>query len=117
MTPTEKLRAMLDERGVEWTDGGMFHCTRWVIDGAHHTAFEQGGKLYLQSSIGPLTPEQAIFATVGNSTDLASRLREVYGLHAFAELFGFDWTDESDWDWHDVACAMADAIDATVVKK
>lgn len=33
-------------------------------------------------------------------------------MHAFAELFGFDWEDESDWDWNDVACAMADAIDA-----
>ena len=50
----------------------------------------------------------------GNRTDLAKRLREVTGLHEFAELFGFDWTDGSDWDWHDVACAMADAIDATV---
>lgn len=48
------------------------------------------------------------------STDLSKRLREVHGLHAFAELFGFSWEDESDWDWHDVACAMADAIDATV---
>lgn len=43
--------------------------------------------------------------------DLSKRLREVHGLHEFAELFGFDWTDESDWGWHDVACAMADAVD------
>lgn len=50
------------------------------------------------------------------STDLSKRLREVHGLHAFAELFGFDWHDESDWDWHDVACAMADTIDATVAQ-
>lgn len=48
------------------------------------------------------------------STDLSKRLREVHGLHAFAELFGFDWEDESDWDWHDVACAMADEVDATM---
>ena len=48
------------------------------------------------------------------SIDLSKRLREVHGLHEFAELFGFSWEDESDWDWHDVACAMADAIDATV---
>ena len=47
------------------------------------------------------------------STDLSKRLREVTGLRSFAELFGFSWGDESDWDWHDVACAMADAIDAT----
>lgn len=55
-------------------------------------------------------------ATLGNRTDLSKRLREVYGLHAFAELFGFDWTDGSDWDWHDVACAMADAVDAATVR-
>lgn len=53
-------------------------------------------------------------ATVGNGTDLASRLRKVTGLRSFAELFGFSWEDGSDWDWHDVACAMADEIDATV---
>lgn len=47
-------------------------------------------------------------------SSLSKRLREVTGLHAFAELFGFSWTDGSDWEWHDVACAMADAIDAMV---
>lgn len=56
---------------------------------------------------------EEIAATVGTRTDLASRLRKVTGLRSFAELFGFSWTDGSDWDWHDVACAMADAIDAT----
>lgn len=66
MTATDELRRMLDERGVEWTDGGMFHRTHWVIDGIHYVAFEQSGKLYLQSSMGPLTPEQAIAATLGN---------------------------------------------------
>ena len=48
------------------------------------------------------------------STDLSKRLREVHGLHAFAELLGFSWEDGSDWDWHDVACAMADTIAATI---
>lgn len=71
------------------------------------------------------TPEQSVeriarlveldTATVGNRTDLARRLREVRGLHAFAELFGFSWEDGSDWTWHDVACAMADAVDAATV--
>lgn len=45
---------------------------------------------------------------------LSEQLRKVHGLHAFAELFGFDWTDGSDWTWHDVACAMADAVDAAL---
>lgn len=46
---------------------------------------------------------------------LSDRLREVHGLHAFAELFGFCWEGGSDWTWHDVACAMADAVDAATV--
>ena len=78
MTATEKLRDMLDERGLEWTHGGMFHRTHWVIDGIHYVAFEQGGKLYLQSSMGPLTPEQAIAATLGAGTckDVCSGVSE-----------------------------------------
>ena len=46
---------------------------------------------------------------------LSDQLREVHGLRAFAELFGFSWEDDSDWTWHDVACAMADAVDAATV--
>ena len=48
--------------------------------------------------------------TDNRTTELLDGLRNVGNLHEFAELFGFDWTDESDWDWHDVACAMADAM-------
>ena len=43
---------------------------------------------------------------------LADELREVTGLHSFAELFGFSWNDGSDWTWHDVACTMADRIES-----
>jgi hypothetical protein len=27
-------------------------------------------------------------------------------------MFGFNWNDGSDWTWHDVACKIADEIDA-----
>jgi hypothetical protein len=56
-------------------------------------------------------PERA----VSNRTSLARQLREVHGLDAFVELFGYSWEDNSIWTWHDVACAMADAVDAMTV--
>ncbi len=49
-----------------------------------------------------------------NTTELIDGLRDVGNLHEFAELFGFDWYDESDWTWHDVAVRMADEITATL---
>lgn len=59
---------MLDERGVEWNDGGMFHRTYFVADGLHHIVFEHGGELYLQTSIGPIATAQAVEATLGRGT-------------------------------------------------
>lgn len=38
--------------------------------------------------------------------NLPDKLREVIGLHEFAELFGFDWEND-DWTWSDVAKEMA----------
>lgn len=48
---------------------------------------------------------------------LADELREVHGLGAFSLLFGYDLEGDTDWTWHDVACAMADRIDAEVEKE
>jgi len=111
---TKILRRLLDERGVEHYDGT--ERTLWLKDGVGYRASaDEGLNGFMQLHLWCTTPEQAIAATLGNRTDLYKRLREVYGLHAFAELFGFDWTDGSDWDWHDVACAMADAVDAATV--
>ena len=31
-------------------------------------------------------------------------------------MFGFNWNDGSDWTWHDVACKIADDIDAENAK-
>lgn len=42
--------------------------------------------------------------------ELCDKLKETYGLHAFVELFGFNW--ETDvWTWHDVAVKMANDIE------
>lgn len=46
--------------------------------------------------------------TSSNATELINGLRNVGNLTEFAELFGFDWYDDSDWTWHDVAEKMAD---------
>jgi hypothetical protein len=118
MTPTDELRALLDGLGIEWKS--ETNCdTYWRgRDRTFYqfTEYSDGSTTFSTCQLN-LTPRQAlttpIAATVGNSTDLASRLRKVTGLRSFAELFGFSWEDESDWSWHDVACAMADAIDAT----
>ncbi len=69
-TATERLRALLDERGVEWEDMSIrpYACTSWRDpDGEPCTALEGAddipdGKLSAQAL---LTPEQAIAATLG----------------------------------------------------
>lgn len=43
---------------------------------------------------------------------VSEKLRLVQGLYSHAEMFGFHWDDGSDWTWHDVACKIADEIDA-----
>ena len=42
---------------------------------------------------------------------IAARLRENIGLHTFAEIFGFSWTDGSDWRWRDVTAKVADYVE------
>jgi len=58
--------------------------------------------------------------TKASATDnlhrLLDGLRGVGNLHEFAELFGFDWYDDSDWCWHDVAVKMADDIEHSIVR-
>ena len=47
---------------------------------------------------------------------VSEKLRLVQGLHSHAEMFGFNWNDGSDWTWHDVACKIADEVDAENAK-
>ena len=75
MTATERLRELLDERGVEWAEYGYGYtefCTRTVVDGEryyidvrHYTVQPNVvGSLIVTG----LTPEQAIEATLGRGT-------------------------------------------------
>ena len=81
MTPTEKLRAMLDERGVEWwpmhdVEVGyrQDRDTEFLVYGCKHVAHEWGCRL----QVDMLTPEQAIAATLGAGTckDVCSGVSE-----------------------------------------
>jgi len=69
---TERLRALLDERGVEWWQSvNMLGCvfTRWYspLFSDEMVAMENGdGELELFSHL--MTPEQAIAATLGSGT-------------------------------------------------
>ena len=73
MSATDELRRMLDERGVEWSssDDRMTEdsITHWQVGHVIWTAFEAeaNGRLWLNASSDsePLTPEQAIAATLG----------------------------------------------------
>jgi hypothetical protein len=84
MTPTDKLRALLDERGVEWNDGGegltiipvQYGVPRaWTVN-TWPSGKDMGDCLWVQNR-HPLTPEQVIAATVGN--DDTSRWHELFG--------------------------------------
>ena len=52
--------------------------------------------------------------TDNRTTELLDDLRHVGNLHEFAELFGFNWHDDSDWTWHDVAVKMADDFEQAI---
>ena len=107
MTATERLRAMLDERGVEW-DELVSHPvvvgTEWHDrDGCPCTALEHaddvpGGMLSVQAN---LTPEQAIAATLGDSVATGER----HGVAGTCEVEGYDdGIDEGmDGDWYSYA--------------
>lgn len=77
MTATERLRALLDERGVEWgnirRDGSESnYLTEWQYDGtssrAIATEWAVGSGLSIEIHHYGLTPEQAVEATLGRGT-------------------------------------------------
>ena len=65
MSATDELRRMLDERGVEWTykDGTV----RYESNGHWHLAWAYNDDKMVVS-MGYLTPEEAIAATLGAGT-------------------------------------------------
>lgn len=72
MTATDRLRALLDERGVEWKDSGEGLTIIPAQDGVLQawtvntwpSGKNMGDCLWVQNRI-PLTPEQAVEVTLG----------------------------------------------------
>jgi rubrerythrin len=74
-TATDRLRDLLDKRGVEHTDAEDGHTQHtWWSDGDHEIAASNSGK---RLAVYNLTPEQAIAATVGART--CRMYRDQYG--------------------------------------
>lgn len=69
MTATERLWALLDERGVErkFEESAIDHVTTWNANGGHAEFYESKttNPDLLQVSYYDLTPEQAVEATLG----------------------------------------------------
>ena len=97
---TERLRALLDERGVEWwpmhdVENGYHQDrdTEFVIDRKKYTAHERGGTL----NVYGLTTEQAVAATLGETP--TPHVEDLGRLHdelrdAIVEILG----NRCDWD-------------------
>lgn len=75
MTATDTIRAMLDERGVEWVAIGTDTC--WTgADGYPMRAWETTNGTHMR--VADLTPEQAIEATLGGDLQAENaELREL----------------------------------------
>lgn len=81
-TTTEHLRALLDERGVEWKSGRVYNNnTSWNVGDSRIIAKEltDGTLLIQQYSRKHFTPEQAIAATLGSEreAELARAMEDV----------------------------------------
>ena len=82
MSATEELRRLLDERGVEWTQGMAWNVT--VINGDWLVVEDVDfGTLSVSTTAYQLTPEQAIAATLG--TEINGDTSD--GYHTFNELY------------------------------
>lgn len=72
LTATERLRAMLDERGVEWwaDDAKTVKATHWKFGNGASAMFAEydDGKTAFVTSGATWTHEQAIAATLGPGT-------------------------------------------------
>lgn len=76
MTATEKLRKLLDERGVEHQDVGDWK-TRWHHAGAWEWVYDEVVTVsYTRLTVYRATPEQVIAATIGETCTMDRWLAE-----------------------------------------
>ena len=88
MTATERLRELLDERGVEWWCGEDERKTYWRSNGLTWEYFnDENGDAwlgFLGACESDVTPEQAIAATLGRSEcHDASKVMDEHGQARF----------------------------------
>lgn len=77
MSATERLRAMLDERGADY----RVSATGYSIDiGPYTTAYANRSDTTLDVSLRQVTPEQAIEATLGRGECEASLYKPEHGV-------------------------------------
>ena len=71
MSATDTIRAMLDERGVEWKseENKIDHITTWNVNDGHAEFYESktACPAFLKVIFYDPTPEQAIEATLGSA--------------------------------------------------
>lgn len=101
MTATERLRQLLDERGVEWGGKRSDTMTEYRHDGMVYLAYETYGRLQV-ASVTSVTPEQLVDATLGpkvtgETSDGYHTFNELY--HHRALLFSVIVHDHRDIAW------------------
>ena len=108
---TERLRALLDERGVEWWEGWDKDLT--LFDGANGVRWMADytlGELFLRSVLS-VTPEQAVAATLGSKRLTAEQVREAAELHSREYPSPTDpYVYITEYDWQAIADELSDAI-------
>lgn len=108
MSATERVRELLDERGVEWTEGiARPELTQVRIDGKV-AKFHPWQPNTLKVSLFDITPEQAIAATLGRGMLTADDVRDLIERHS-------DASGGNGRDFHNGAyVAIADELNATI---
>lgn len=127
MTPNEILRAMLDERGVEWEAFDDFEqTTEWST---HNGAFvywarERDGKLLVETTAptkcsASCTPEQAIDATLGSSNCTNSeRTNAACKPITYDNGYSTDHLDPGDYyEFWEPACACGNCGELIPMRK
>ena len=94
MSATDTIRAMLDERGVEWTEPNnkaRSHTTYWTAGFLRCIAVEfNDGMVSIASSSGDITPEQAVEATLGRGTCRMEKRHMGWRCTGCGEIVGTD---------------------------
>lgn len=103
---TDKLRALLDKRGVEWFESVTRKGLTWIYRDGKAIRFHPWQPDTLKVSMFDLTPEQAIAATLGAGTidKAAERIEVLSGfareyLHRYGYLMSAAGEDVTDEVW------------------